>query len=111
MHFAVWFTVAVASRDATHLRERQRNHGSGFDSRFAMHRIADNRAFPRQYRSAPHSIASQFVDRAARDGPSVAMNRRQTEVGGLFDCHAGVMKSPDRRFWRLHRPMRQMLRR
>jgi hypothetical protein len=40
------------------------------------------------------------------------MNRRQTEVGGEpVDRHAGVMKPPDRRFGRLHRLIRQMLRR
>jgi hypothetical protein len=39
------------------------------------------------------------------------MKRRQTGVGGLAGCHAGVMKPPDRRFWRFHRPIRPMLRR
>jgi hypothetical protein len=39
------------------------------------------------------------------------MNRRQTGGGGLAGCHAGVMKPPDRRFWRIHGPIRRMLRR
>jgi hypothetical protein len=103
-------TVAVASRYATRFCERRRKRGSAFEFRLACIALRISAHSPAVQIRA-HSIASRFVDRAARDGPSEAMNRRQTDVDGLADCHAGVMKPPDRRFWRLHRPIRRMLRR